>query len=611
MKRIIALFISICIIICLYLPIVSAKAGRSTELFKSKVSEDLIKAISTMDDKDIITAYVFVEDIDHKAVMTAFKENYSKEYKTYISAKNSQDFSSEDIVYDADISIKDVFDHRESLDSEEYTTLLQKAIEAKRNLYREAYYRNNKKIISRCCDIDKDCIFISEYTPMTIVKVNISIIEKMLTDDGIIWIDVLIDDKGEDTLSLANQITRTEYVRDTYGNKGNGVKIGQIESGVPDKTNTDLTSVAITINPNANTVTTHATDVARIMVGQANGIAPKASLYSTGYSSASSFYPNVEWLLSKGVNVINMSNAIVYNGTYDNYCKWVDHIAIQHDVHFVSSAGNQYKSYGGKICSPGMAYNVITVGAFDDGNTLAHANDAMCNYSSFQEVASSGRPEKPNLVAPGQNIYISSNHNGTSFSSPQVTGTIAQLCSYSTNLKTKQSIMGAILAASSARKVEGTNGTGNSGDTFISSSRINEQISEYEGAGKLDSRWARSIVYYGNYWSASIDQSSFPYTKTVTINTSSTSLTRIAIFWLKRNSISTTGHIPGTISGETFTNLNLAVYAPNGTQISSSTLYSNYEIVQFVPTVSGQYTIKITRSGTSTSTREVVGISMW
>ena len=56
-------------------------------------------------------------------------------------------------------------------------------------------------------------------------------------------------------------------------------------------------------------------------------------------------------------------------------------------------------------------------------------------------------------------------------------------------------------------------------------------------------------------------------------------------------------------------NLDLYVYDSNQNLIASSTtLYSNFEIVLFVPTSPGIYTVKIT--GT-TEAWEYVGLAMW
>ena len=53
------------------------------------------------------------------------------------------------------------------------------------------------------------------------------------------------------------------------------------------------------------------------------------------------------------------------------------------------------------------------------------------------------------------------------------------------------------------------------------------------------------------------------------------------------------------------------VYNQYGTLVaSSSTIHSNFEIVQFVPTVSGTYTIQIQDSGGRTGS-DYIGIAMW
>ena len=155
-------------------------------------------------------------------------------------------------------------------------------------------------------------------------------------------------------------------------------------------------------------------------------------------------------------------------------------------------------------------------------------------------------------------------------------------------------------------KVEAT-GDGGKGDTFLSSVRINAQISDNEGAGILDSRWARGIVANGNFWSHTINADSFPFEKTITINTSSSSMTRIAIFWIKRNTID---HTTNSVTEADFADLDLYVYDPNGNLVGSSiTTKSNFEIVQFKPTISGTYTIRIRAIGCED--KQHVGIAVW
>ena len=51
------------------------------------------------------------------------------------------------------------------------------------------------------------------------------------------------------------------------------------------------------------------------------------------------------------------------------------------------------------------------------------------------------------------------------------------------------------------------------------------------------------------------------------------------------------------------------MYDPNGDLVDESELtYANFEIVQFVPQLTGTYTIEIT--GTSTE-KEYIGIALW
>jgi len=199
---------------------------------------------------------------------------------------------------------------------------------------------------------------------------------------------------------------------------------------------------------------------------------------------------------------------------------------------------------------------------------------------------------------------------GTSFSAPQVAGVIAQLCDYTSGLKTKQTQMGAILAASSARKVDAV-GSGEKGDTFLSGVRVenNPQISNVEGAGILDARWAWGVVVNHNHWSANVEADDFPYTKTVTINTNKFELIRVAIFWPRNVTITDHGSVSTTMSVNPFVDLDLDVYAPDGTLLGSSKLtYANFEIVQFIPPETGEYIIKIT-GNPSVTTR--IGISVW
>ncbi len=590
----------------------------------TKMSSELIMHMNSLEKGADVPIYLFTEDISEEIILETMRATKPEYYEVYNKAKFS-DSLPEKIVINADVDLKNggIIDVIPEIDD----TTLQGAIEFKRALYKKAYKQSINDFLETSKIDSKNVMFTSGYSPMIIMNATKEEVLELCNNKAVVQIDLFVDATVVDELNIANQVTRADYVRDSYGNKGSGVKIGQIEADLPNKFHDDLISENITYNTDAVWGTSdHATKMARIMVGQDYGVAPSATLYATGFSNRVSFYEQVEWLLDRGVNIINMSSGMIIengvaNGTYDTASKWVDHIAPLHDVHFIKSAGNSYDeddpetAYEERlITSPGMAYNAITVGGFYDKNTVKHSDDTLYELTSsrtaYNEATTSNRPEKPNIIAPAQSLSLDGvSGSGTSGATAQVSGAIAQLCSYKSALKTKQTAVGAIVAASSARKI-GV-GSGEKGYSFPTAEQIrgSVQISETQGAGKFDSQWARGIAYYGNHWSTTINAADFPYSKTITINASSNSLTRIAIFWLKRNSV-TSDHV-STVNA-LFSNLDLRVYDPSNTLVgSSTTYYNNVEIVQFVPETTGTYTIKISKAESNSSTKEHVGIAVW
>ena len=613
MKR---LFCVLLTLLMLFFTLVPAIA--EDKQVSSKLSAEVKDVIKDMSSDEEISVYVLLNDIDSDAVMDSFAKSFKGEASEYMLAKEGDPESSIRQAVQGDISRKGECEERADPVNGD---LLQKGIENKRALFAKTYLEQNGAVANSFAAKSKQ-IFVSQYSPILILTVSKQSLLEMEKDSRVTSIDLFENLEAETELATANAISRADYVRDTCGNTGTGVKIGIVESiGLPMLTVSDLSNATIIRNGGA-AYDFHSTNIARILVGKSYGIAPNAQLYCTIGHNLSEFYSSIEWLISKGVNVINASmgfNQSSRLGQYDTIAKWIDHIAIMHDVHFVKSAGNRGNG-DAYITSPGMAYNAITVGGFNDMNTVSHTDDeryiSTNGGSSYRESVSSGRPEKPNIIASAQNIIFdaSTTSSGTSYAAPQVTGIIAQLCGYRSALKVKQTAVGAMLAAGASLKLEGVNGSGQRGDSFRSGVRISgsTQISDYEGAGKVNARDARLIASTGNYWGVNISASSFPYTQTVYINASNDSLTRVAIFWLKRNSLAATDHTTGTVAQESIPDLDLKVYAPDGTLVgSSTTTHSNFEIVQFTTPATGTYSIQITKHGTGSTLRENVGIAVW
>lgn len=90
---------------------------------------------------------------------------------------------------------------------------------------------------------------------------------------------------------------------------------------------------------------------------------------------------------------------------------------MHHYVLVISSAGN---NEDGTHCisATGMAYNGITVGAYDDKGTADHSDDVLWSHSSYVDIESDTdndsnndgdiipHAEKPDLIAPGVGIAI-------------------------------------------------------------------------------------------------------------------------------------------------------------------------------------------------------------
>lgn len=612
-KAVIAIILACVLIISTGTPLVFAQQNNNN--INCKLSEELIDALLKLGDDEEVKVYIILKDVDTDTVMSRFRELYPREYDEYVLAKDGDPNNAFSNPVYGDIEKKyelDDVEFEDVIDGE----LLQNGIEYKRQVFADLYTEQNQAFADKYLTKEEQ-IFVSKYSPMIIASIGRDLLFEIIRNDSVIWIDLFHEFSMEELMSIATMTTKSSYVCYSLGNNGNGVKIGQIEVFVPNTEDQYLIGASITINPAHSWLCNdHATVVARIMVGQTFSGAPGAMLYSTGFNgSAISYYEGIEWLIEKSVNVINMSARLVdYDGIYDVPCMWTDHIAIQHDVHFVAGAGNNDDNY--KVAIPAMAYNVIAVGGFNTQATAADNDDIMYTDSSYIEVGTYGRAEKPNIIAPAVSLWFNDlTDSGTSYAAPQVSSVIAQMCSKNSVLKTKQTAMGAILSAGAALKINGTSGSGQVGDTFTTATRVDGQlqISNIEGAGKLNAYNARNVVHQSHWWGGQVPVSNFPYTKSFYIDTSFNSINRVAIFWLKGNSLigNHTGSSP-VISTSTLAKLKLEVFDPYGNSLGSCcTNNGNFDIVQFVPSVSGYYTAKVTLVNPSYNSVEYLGIALW
>ena len=435
--------------------------------------------------------------------------------------------------------------------------------------------------------------FVSQYSPMIVVDVDSSEISSLARFSAVQIMDLEPDwSKGENLSTDSAAITDAAYVRDTQGHKGSGVKIGQFEFGLPNTSVASLSPIKsrIYIDPNSKHRghIEHATKVAEIMVAQSvggyQGLAPSASLYCTDNDAR----PGIEWLISQGVNVINASVDFGgYYSTYQEIDRWIDHLAINHDVHFVQAVGNDG---AGNVSAGAMAYNSIVVGGVDNRNSSVLTNCVGTTFSAY--YTGSTLAQKPDLCAPAVNVnsysYSSFDQDGTSYAAPQVTGIIAQLCSYQSSLKINQALVKSLLIA------------GVHDEYFRYNSGTNYQ--KY-GAGIVDARGTRWMVAMGRYRSDNFTPSiSNGTTRQYTFSVSSSDTRiRVALCFLKRNSM-TGSHLSSTPQSQAdLGDLDLRLTGPGGVNITSMSSTNNTEIIDLENPTPGTYTITVTLYNNSTA----------
>lgn len=599
-------------VMALVLSVFSCPALSLEAVALSKFSIDLQKTLGEMDSSDVIELYMQFEDINHDEVLAAFAKQFPEEYDTYLKAKMGVTSTET---------------------SEDQKVVLQSAIEKKRAVYKQFYTAFNEKMMEQVLQ-QEQLIYVSELAPIAIIQTDKASAMRIARSQSVLSLSECCEQNVDEVvipptippssvvvsnLDISNEITRADILRDTYNLSGDGVKIGILDKyGLPDATDPYLQNAEIITRPGESITSVHATHIALILGavdedGVEHGIVPDATFYCAYFDNNYSVFPDMEWLVSQGVNIINASwGTNGYGGIYDVDSQWFDHIASVHDVHFVNSAGN----IGSYVSSPGMAYNATVVGAFRHNQSDDVADFTMYLLSNYME-SGADRPEKPNLVAngyfgPSYNVEeeILEDYWGTSFAVPQAVGVIAQLCCWDGNLKFRQSVVGAVLAASAAEKVEAV-GNGYKGDQFLSSITGCSQLNDREGAGILEARWAWGILANTNCWHYVLEQDDFPYEQSITINTNTNTLSRIAIYWLKETT--NVNHSNGDVGqgNPPLTNLDLYVYDADGNLVASSTtLYNNCEIVQFVPTSPGTYIIRIVLVGTTNIT-EHIGVALW
>ncbi|TCS94735.1 S8 family serine peptidase [Hazenella coriacea] len=328
----------------------------------------------------------------------------------------------------------------------------------------------------------------------------------------------------------------------------------------------------------------HGTHVAGIAAGAGDGnssyvgVAPGAALVgvkvldSRGSGSMSNVTAGIDWCISNkstyGIDVINMSLGTSGSSDGSDATSLATNRAADAGIVVAVAAGNSGPSTK-TIGSPGAAEKALTVGA------MADPGEKGFNLASFSSrgTTADGRI-KPDISAPGVNImaakansgngYVS--YSGTSMATPFTAGAVALMLDANPNL-TPDQVKSTLASTATDFGPAGKDVDYGSGN--LKGYDAVKAAGGYTGEGPALPAHMKAQGTIGG--SGLKDEYTFQLDATST---------PIAITMIMPN-------------WSWFQDYDLYLFDPSGVQVASSTSSSRQETINFTPTVTGQYTIRV------------------
>lgn len=449
----------------------------------------------------------------------------------------------------------------------------------------------------------------SQYAPILILDVSLSLLTELEQRDDVQAI-FLAHTYNSDLNNSVKAIGADEVW--ARGITGDGVKTAVVEKGGIYFDHVDLKN-GIYCNKDHPNINTHATRVAGViasMNSRFKGVAHRVPALFSGNTidyEESSIVACTDEAIRNKAHLINMSFGAPFDSELKSIDRYVDYIVRTYGITVVTSAGNEIRDIPGSyigtcsrenpyVGSPGRGWNVITVGNYNDNNTVDTDDDEIMKMSETDEENDGtgscyGNPsspygdlEKPEVVAPGTAIVSTcangsncfNNGTGTSIAAPHVTGCAALLMERKESLENSPESIRAVLMASAIK-------------SFREDSPP-DSSDRYYAAGGIRCDLADDIVrgFNGMESHGTYSENNFPIT--YTFRAYRTQDVRVVVAWN-----SDTGPFDRPWETDVLNaNLDLKVFGPNGSLVGSSSSQANsYEIVQFTANSTGTYTAQV------------------
>jgi len=455
------------------------------------------------------------------------------------------------------------------------------------SLQRTMYTTHETPVIDFLKAHGSPVVYAGQYAPVVFAKVSKETIQDLSDRSDVVSLDITHD--YEPTLSTAAPTVKANVVWGR-GKTGTGIKVAIVEVPAGSGSKIEFSNPYLLDGSSylpAQPASTHATAVAGVVAsthsvykGISYGV-PALLSANTNAGNDADIVAAMEWSITQGAKILSCSFGRDTSRLLDDLDQYLDHIVWSNHITVVVAAGNPPSN--GNVWSPGLAYNVITVGAFDDMDTSSWADDTMWEYSGSNDpISQHGDREKPEVVAVGCRIsststtspWISDCGSGTSFAAPAVSGEAALLMHRQNQLTSWPEAVKATIMAGAIHNIEDSS-----------------RLSDRDGAGGIDCSIADDTITNSRWWGNTVSYGDFPKTYVLSGITTGKKV-RVVASW---DSHPPDSHPPyDPINDPLQSDFDLIIYDPNGERIEVSSSYdNNYEIGQFTAEMNGNYQAKV------------------